>query len=197
MYTYNKLHTCTYIQLLQKVYILFATMVFFSGCLDEKEVYIQDHTNASKTFVKNEYKINIKVEDKKDLDNASILDLFWIQKQIHQTIIPDDKGIKKVNIFIASTENSFEYVCYRAKDKKLFGCIDVFEMVDGIINIYYNPNRWRSTKENTIETFIHELIHYVSYKLDGNGDGGHSNPDYWGKNGLLKQIYNEWKNNNL
>lgn len=183
----NKLHTRTYIQLLQKVYILFIAIVLFGCCLEnEEKEYIFDHTEQKNTATDGEYIIDIYYEDVYLIDTDLEQNLLTALKYTHENTIPDDLRMKNVMLFVPKDDKSYSNIC---DSNTSHACIQMFPMVDGDLIISIRPSRW--VEIEAIKSFIHELIHYVAYKLGDNGDGSHIKQEYWGKNGLVNVLYKE------
>lgn len=166
-------------------------LIWACGCQSELQAYIEEHTELEVTYG-DEYQITLKLET--DADDSFIGDFIWVQKQINDTVIPDDSGLSSFQVFIPSSEDSYVSArrCLSGGSER----ITMAFIAPGSKTIVLNPKMIEEKPYNyVVETYIHELMHYVALKLDGDIDANHSNLEYWGDNGLVDQIFQDYLDN--
>lgn len=161
-----------------------------TGCQSDLQSYIDAHTAVEQSYGTDE-QIILAIEDSVDIDESAILEMLWAQRRVAE-IIPDDDGLKHVTVFLPATEDSYIAVrkcIIRAGDNP-----GVAFSAPRSRTVVFRPRTWHERPlEYVVETYIHELMHYVALKIDGDMDAGHKRPEYWGKGGLVAIILEEWK----
>lgn len=160
------------------------------GCQSPLQAYVAEHTEAEITYGEDP-RITVAAQNDADLNGPVMTELLWTQQHIAETILPDDDDLKNIIIFLPSTNDSF----LKAR-KCIVGVSDspsAAFIAPAVKIIVVSPKTWRERPlEYIVETYIHELMHYVALQLDGDMDADHSELIYWGKGGLIEQILNEW-----
>lgn len=174
------------------LWLLLLTAVVVTGCQPSAlQEYVSDHGEYSGVF--GDDQITILAENESDLDSDVISDLVWVQTHMSNTILPDDNGLKHITVFLPDTEESFTEARNCLAGMKP-GVISMAFTTPARKIVVFNPTTWRDlSRDDVVETYIHELMHYVAYKLDGDMDASHLKSAYWGKNGLVSIILKEWK----
>ena len=195
MYTYNKLHTHTYIQLLQKVYVLFVFCWLCIGCQSAGDAYIMEHTSEIIEKTKDNFTIELMLENPKGINNTKItIETFIvITKIMYETVSPPQETLKHVIIFVPKSNKSWvsfrnNYKSTAAPEK--VNASHTNDTALGDFLIIFNPTYWKEKSAIKISnTYIHELTHHISDALTGESDNDHSNINFWGKDGLVNTIF--------
>lgn len=182
---------------MKKIMIPFLFVLCF-GCQNETDEYVINHTETKITETYKEFTIEVYLENEKDLYKASVsLNDLLLAEEIAYNITNVEE-IKNVLLFMPTDAES--WAKFNATGGYIFDdcgwdCIIAVHVEDTELTnfiIAINPKYWQNmSRKDLIKIFIHELVHEISRRIEGNVDQDHKNKKYWGKDGLVEQIYDK------
>lgn len=171
-----------------------------SSCYLNDEA-ITENTEVVITALNGEYIADLMFESEEDHNTYAFMDedILTVQRLVFETVLSHKKELKALKsptIFIAHNAETFLYLHNLgggASDaKNTLALYTSYTTLDNYI-ILVSPQLWTNPDRNVVaETMIHENGHFVSEILDGDPDSNHSDPSYWGKNGLVSIVLNKW-----